>query len=158
MDRATLKAEIVEYMRLEIGDPSSAMIKQTFGAIKHSIHYEGQDLRDWASQYFSASRQSKMLEFAIAFQEVCRQETKLVDAVISEFYDYCSERFGDGDLNEELDSSGLPWLSGSEKTVNWAFMLRKDALNRCSSIDSVERMKAEILRERSATYWIKNYK
>lgn len=158
MGRATLKAEIVEYMKLEVGNPSPVMIKQTFDAIKHSIQYEGQDLRDWASQYFSASRQSKMIEFAIAFQKVCRQEAKLVDAVISEFYAYCSARFRDGDLDEELDSSGLPWLSGSEKAANWAFMLRKDALNRCSSIDQVEQMKSEILRERTATYWIKNYK
>lgn len=152
MNRETLKAEIIDYMKSEIGNPSSIMITQTFKAIKSSVSYG--DIYLWASQHFSASRQSKMVEFAIMFKEVVAEEDSQVDSIFSEFYSYCSARFDD----EDLDSSGLPWLSGSDAAVNWASNLRRDAVVNCNLPGKAESMKAEILRERTAIYWIKNYK
>lgn len=153
MNRAELKAAIIQYLQSELGSkPSADMVSRTLNAVKQSVC---KDKAEWAAGNFSsAKRQAKMIEFANKYEAIVDAERSEADALISEFYAEIEGRFG----HESLDSSGLPSLSGSDRQVNWAFQLREGAVNRCSAPDQVAEMRTLVLEKRDAKYWIENHK
>ena len=151
--RENIKAEIVSWVKAEM--PKAPLFQQrdvVASTLKALLR------GPYAKDEFSPNRQLAFVAFQKRFEAVLESEQLIVDEAIGSFYLECVGIFGEEFEEGGIDSSYLPWLSGTDKQMNWAFVLRSNWFRSLQSIEEVELAKGEIMENRSAQYWIKKLK
>ena len=144
-----IKAEIVSWIKAEM--PKAPLFQQrdivasTLKALSRG---------PFAKDEFSASRQAAFIAFQERFEAILDAEQDMAQDSIGDFWSECLGRFGD----DGTDSSYLPCLEGTDKQINWAFVLRSDWFRSLQTVEAVNLAKDEIMDNRSAQYWIKKLK
>lgn len=154
MDRQLLKLQIVEHVKGMVPPFKVAKtLEGVFSAIKSAPVYDADDLKDWAESMFSVPQQDRMMAFAIAYGEVVEAERAEVERRVDELLEEISAKFDE----DRIDSSGLPWLSGSPKQSAWGMKLRSEWI-RCVALSDFAEAREEVLSQTSAKYWIEKLK
>ena len=144
-----IKAEIVSWIKSEM--PKAPLFQQR-DVVASTLKALSRGSYAWDE--FSAGRQSTFIAFQERFEAVMDLEQLMAEEASIDFRTECFEKFGD----EGTDSSSLPWLEGTDKQVNWAFVLRSDWFSALGAVEEVDAAKDEIMENRSAQYWIKKLK
>ena len=151
--RENIKAEIVSWVKAEM--PKAPLFQQR-DIVASTL--KSLSRGPYAKDEFSPSRQLAFVAFQERFEAVLESEQLIADEAIGSFYLECIGIFGEEFREGGIDSSCLPWLQGTDKQMNWAFVLRSNWFRSLQSLEEVELAKDEIMENRSAQYWIKKLK
>lgn len=147
--REQIKTDVIAWVKAEMPKAplfqQKSIVAETLKAIK---------TRDeWSLERFSIGRQAAVKVFMARFSDVLDAESIANESALGELLEEFEGRFG----SDNIDSSGLPWLEGTYKAINYAYSLRSYWFNGLHS-EQIESAKQEILANKSASYWINKLK